>query len=250
MKRIFRFVENTRRLDKEFTAYLKDKSVAIVGRSGIHDMEQGEFIDSHDVVVRLHNVVPYYPGTTQLENEVVPENNPVTVGQFVPPDWHSRVGKRVDIFYHKISYPKWKDHDGGEANWIKRFLKIFEDAGGRFLCQDGTRTQDDTALHYVQDYTLVRYVNWELKGAVASAIRDKPLAGTVVIADILRHSVKSAYITGFPCACDGIVRSDLPHSECQCRKPNLNFIYNLSKDDRVTCDSYMQRIFEEVIGNA
>ena len=59
MSPIFPFQPQTPRLNEEFAAYLENKSVAIVGRSGIHELVQGEFIDSHDVVVRVHYMVPY-----------------------------------------------------------------------------------------------------------------------------------------------------------------------------------------------
>ena len=43
-----------------FEHFLKGKSVALVGRSGyILDHKNGEFIDSHDVVIRVNNPDPY-----------------------------------------------------------------------------------------------------------------------------------------------------------------------------------------------
>lgn len=237
MKPIYDFKPHTPRLDREFADYLEGKSVAIVGRSGIHDLEQGEFIDSHDVVVRVHWAVPYHPNEeAPIDNTKAAYNNPVEVGQFVPEEWHSRIGKRVNILYHRIR----RD----DEVYMHRWLEIFHRAGGRFFCSDSTASQDAFGEAFPQRYVEIRYVSWELKSDITLKICEKPDAGLVCIADILSYQVKEAYITGFLCFFDREIDSRLPHTGARPRLKALRFLCDLDHDERVTYDGPMQQLFD------
>ena len=79
-----------------FTNYLKNKSIALVGRSGyILKYKNGEFIDSHDIVIRVNNPDPYTipPNKTNVHTEEelrIDELNERKV--FVPPEYYKMIG--------------------------------------------------------------------------------------------------------------------------------------------------------------
>ena len=72
---------------------------------------------------------------------------------------------------------------------------------------------------------------------------DSIVSGIVVIGDILRHSVKSVYITGFPCYFDAMIGQ--PESWNKRRDiRQLEFLHRLSEHDRVRFDPLMYELFE------
>lgn len=240
MKPIYDIELHTPRLNEEFAAYLDGKSVAIVGRSGIHDMEQGKFIDSHDVVVRVHWAVPYLPANEiPADNTKAEYNDPAAVSQFVPEDWHSRLGKRVDILYHRLR--------SNNPFYVSKWLAAFRRSGGKFVCCDSTAHQDAFPDAYPQRYMPIRYVSWEMKCAIILKINQTPDAGLVCICDVLSHNIKSAYITGFPCLADKDIDPNLPHAR-QNRRPRiegLQFLCDLGSDARVQYDDRMLELFKK-----
>ena len=249
MEPIFSHPDLNTRLNRTFAYYLEGKSVAIVGRAGIHEMEQGEFIDSHDVVVRVHWVVPYNPSDNFLHgNTTSSPNDPVEVGQMVPAEWQSRLGKRVNVFYHRLRQSK--------PRFWRQFIPIFQAAGGQFLCNDCTGSQHIWQDAMARKYLPVRYVSWEIKDELRLEMEQEPLSGSVCIADILSHNVKSAYLTGFICH----FNEDFPHydlplyagerekgrkQKARSRLPDLRFLARMNKDERVTVDSNMQFLFDK-----
>lgn len=247
---IYEFKEQTAELDAQFAEYLEGKTVAIVGRSCLDDIKQGEFIDSHDIVVRLHWVVPYTSDDdTSSQNNKRSENDPVKAGEFVPRSWHPIIGKRVDVFYHRVEHKN-------KPEYYNAWLEVFRRSGGKWLCYDGHRGTGHWQTHYMQQYAPVRYVSWSLKGAVVCEIEQKAEAGTIVIADMLRHNIKSAYITGFPCMMDAFITNESPysfgkkaHTESGSISPsgfaNLKFVYRLCQDSKVKVDRNMSILFRK-----
>ena len=78
---------------------IEGKSVAIVGRAEyLNDLEQGELIDSHEVVIRVQSNLPYPSPKFEIEFD--------TDKSFVPTDFHSRLGKRTTIFA-PANMPNW-----------------------------------------------------------------------------------------------------------------------------------------------
>ena len=83
-------------MNEEFAAYLDGKSVAIVGRANLDDLEQGDKIDSYDVVVRMHHPLPYVP----KDSPYFPVEHEYKGFNFnYPEHWKKRIGARTDIFY-------------------------------------------------------------------------------------------------------------------------------------------------------
>ena len=214
------FSEKSRVLDKTFSDYLKGRSVAIVGRGGLEymeGMEQGEYIDSHDVVIRIHDPRPY----SCEQREYFEKHN---LGAYpydpyggvppwgmsmkpVPEEWHSRVGKRCDVMYFhrgRIKESWWRklpEHESDESlelflqNMTKEY-QSFRRNGGKFLCAESwLNHQYDTEMFW-QDVG-VRYLTQDHWLNTMRAIGgSRPFAGTLVTTDVLRHEVERVFITG------------------------------------------------------
>ena len=74
---LYSFYDEQRQLDLDFAEYLKGKRVAIVGKGVREDTADGDFIDSFDVVVRIHWP---FPTTVILCRATDPRINRVTNG--------------------------------------------------------------------------------------------------------------------------------------------------------------------------
>ncbi len=233
--KVYDFKDKTDELDAQFAEYLKDKSVAVVGVAALDDMEQGELIDSHDVVVRIHYAVPYegYCGT---------ERNPENYDRwyyppFIPPEWQSRIGKRVNVFYHKEFV----------AVEMPKLVDAFREAGGEFLCLE----YGANLFHYdccnVRKVAPCRYLTNDHFLNVMEVVEDVPLAGSLIIGDILRHDIKSLYLTGCPTnhQPDGRLCTDdrINQNEHMFFK-NFNWLHRLYDNyDNIYADPHMTDLF-------
>lgn len=242
-----RFEDEQHQLHWKFREYLRGKSVAIVGRAGkLDQMEQGKKIDSHDVVVRVNRTVPYRKGYYDEErgkgemgyiDQEWLKRYPIFEHSFVPQDWHSRIGRRTNIYYHRLRMEN--------EETIKEYIRKFELEGGRFICLN-VQGQAHWGHRLVDYYADVRYINVGLYVQVAKLVGAYPLSGTVAIADILRHNVTEAYITGFPCMFD----LDIDKEACQALNPfpdDLRWLSGLRGAGRVECDSHMIELFEKYV---
>lgn len=230
-------------LNHKFAKYLNGKSVAIVGRAGnLHKMEQGELIDSHDIVVRVHRIVPYRMDYYEEEKQRVKNKSEyidyewfhrysIFDHSFVPEDWHARIGRRTNIYYHRLRK---------KESVTKEYLRKFEVDGGQFICFNisGKAHYGHVLIGQLAD---VRYLNIGFYLQIAEQIGDYPLAGTVAIADILRHNVQEAYISGFPCYFD----NEVDYVQYRSCRRDLQFLSDLRDTGRVTFDSHMLKLFDK-----
>ena len=231
---VYNFEDKYNELDYQFADYLKDKSVAIVGRAGLDDLEQGQHIDSHDVVVRLHQVIPYSSYSVPKEPSLW-EYPP-----FVPAEWQSRIGLKTNVFYHKEFYPP----------HFTAFLSAFHDSGGKFIAVEYLENLWSHSCCEIRRLAPCRYLTNDHFLNVMESIGAPPFAGTIALGDILRHDIKSLYITGFPTfyTADG---SFLAHEITQNSEHkvfmNFNWIRNLCRlNNEITTDTNMEALFRLV----
>ena len=227
------YVKRQAELNRRFAEYLDGKTVAIVGRANLHQLEQGEFIDSHDVVVRVHGMIPYAPTTLNIQK---------TIRSYVPDGWKSIIGSRVDILYHRIGFPKQSERSDDVPESFVKEVDMFWAQGGQFICHENPKP---FPLRYalLNVVAEVRYLDLELYNHLTLKFKRNTVnPGIVIIADILSHSIKSAYITGFPCYFDDVV-FDMNHASLRSLN-ELRFLRDLSKHQRVTFDPLMHELFE------
>ena len=238
---VYRFRDKTDELDNAFAEYLKGKSVALVGVSALDDLEQGDFIDSHDVVARVHSPIPY-PGnagfTPRIELGIEPDWE---IPSFVPGEWQSRIGSRVNVFYHKEFYPE----------LMPKLLELFYAAGGKFLSIEYAGNLNSYSCVDVRRFAPCRYLTNDHWLNTMEAVGDMAYAGSIIIADILRHDIKSLYITGFPTMLekDGTLHAAAPKLRHYMTFMNIDWIRRLCRDyEHITSDRNMHNLFEIVPG--
>ena len=100
-----------RSIREKYARYLEGKSVVLVGRSAyITEQTQGEFIDSHDIVVRVNDPNPHArfgADTKQPDNKNFHEWR--HSDSFILRKFHESIGRRTSIFYtihNYFLYPK------------------------------------------------------------------------------------------------------------------------------------------------
>lgn len=151
--------------------YLKGKKVVLVGPADtLQGQEMGEFIDNHDVVVRLNHAWP------------------------LPAEYKKDIGTRIDILYHNLNPKK------------QRIRKV----DVRRMRQDGVKwiisTHPAARLRYRLRQRRVRRVSQgvvKLKAVPLSVKkRLRPAVGSanggfMAIVDLLRYPIDKLYVTGF-----------------------------------------------------
>lgn len=126
MNRLFEFDETAAEANARFSDYLCGRSVAIVGRANLDVEEQGKYIDSFDIVVRVHWPIPYHAGVGHNDRSEDRTEIKWDPPPFVPAQWSSFVGKRTHVFYTSIV-------NGGE-HWCRDIVEAFVAEGGEFIC--------------------------------------------------------------------------------------------------------------------
>ena len=227
------FINGWTRMNEEFAAYLDGKSVAIVGRANLEGLEQGDKIDSYDVVVRMHHPLPYVP----KDSPYFPVEHEYRGFNFnYPEHWEKRIGARTDIFYLSDL----------EDNSVALAVKDLDNMKPILhVC-----CEPDCNMFLAAQLAEQRFVRFMTHGHVSCCINllgSVPLKGTSIICDILKHRVERAYITGFPCWIGEDGKLNPEWEPMRDVKPwnDFNFLKKLSCHERVEVDPPMQEQFSK-----
>lgn len=156
---------------RTFKEFLRGKRVALVGpASTLHGQGFGDFIDAHDVVVRLNHAWP------------------------LPKDARVDIGSRIDVIYHNLN-PR------NQRILRKHVLKMKKEGLKWLVCSHPAnkakyrhrhhrfRRTNKGALRFRAIPTLVKR---RLRPHVGFAN-----TGMIAIVDLLRFPIKSLHVTGF-----------------------------------------------------
>jgi hypothetical protein len=162
-----------------YQEYLKNKNVIIVGPAAyLKDFENGSFIDSFDVVVRINRGI-----------ELLDLNS-------------KNLGTKTDILYNcLIETPE----NGGELN-----IELFKKKNVKWISTIPNSTKEGFAknmkLHPLVDTKSVRLLkknfkfhvmDYKLYNNVNRNVNSRSNTGYAAIFDLLNYHIKSLYITGF-----------------------------------------------------
>ena len=242
-KPLYDFYDERRELDLQFAEYLRGKRIAIVGKGVREDTTDGDFIDSFDVVARIHWPIPYHADILPGQRSEDKPGHKWDPPPFVPEKWQPVVGKKTHVFYTSIK-------EAG-ANWCRSIADTFRNEGGKFICEwhpsgaAGTnRSRRLLGYHPVRQLPReIFYHFWQVLGT-------EPLGGLVTLADICRHEVNSVYLTGMQC----FVSDEYPDGITPGRPDNDVVPYDnfewirafvRNHRDRVTIDDYMNYVFNK-----
>lgn len=155
----------------KFEEFVKGKRIALVGPAAtLRGQRMGDFIDGHDIVVRLNHAWP------------------------LPQALAADIGRRIDVIYHNMNFRdqklkrktilqmaedgvKWmvSTHPASEARFRHRLRKFQKLNRG--------------ALHF-------RALPGWLKARMQKRVKH-PNAGIMAIEDLLRFPIQHLYVTGF-----------------------------------------------------
>lgn len=233
---------------EKFAEFISGKSVAIVGRAEyLNEVEQGEFIDSHDIVIRTHSNLPWPSPPFELSFE--------SPDSFVPQSHHARLGTKTDAFAPS-NLPHWAPYYVDEIlpQLIKRNCqwmiqhKIYNVPG---VPDDPGKRTELAVIDYVSDrYMPVFVASPEVFDDVTHALDYCfPMPGTLLIEEQVRLNPARLYVTGFTCYMDNkdqwlnarvaLVREHKPLYD-------LRYLRNLQREGRIEADDTMKRYFEEI----
>ena len=182
---------------------LKDKKVVVVGRAQYllnnpYMQKQGEFIDDHDVVVRINHPCPVRCTSFRCSDEE---------DCFIDPEWHDVFGTRSHIYY--------VNKKGFLAT--TNILSVFVKEGGQIICNRRFRHDQYTRISNLISevcfyHQISGRVDYELSdltymmGGLKTSIDRKgneitravaPDSGHLAIWEILSYAPKEVSIIGF-----------------------------------------------------
>ena len=233
---------------EKFTDFIRDKSLAIVGRAEyLNGMEQGEFIDSHDIVIRVHSNLPYPSPKYHLTFE--------DPDSFVPPSHHTRLGTRTDAFAPSDLpfwilpviddiVPKLMDRD---CKWIVQH-KIYNVP--EVTDHPGKRVEL-SVIDYISDKYLPVFV---ASPQVFDDVMRKldycfPMPGTLLIEEVMRMNPSRLYVTGFTCYMDNKhqwLSAEVSLARDHKSLYDLRYLRDLARKGHIETDYTMKRYFEEI----
>jgi hypothetical protein len=155
---------------------LKNKSIIIVGPAGyLQNSNKREFIENHDVVVRLNS------------------------NYTIPPEHHKDIGTKTDLLYHCFWAPIFPEIEllVKNVSLVKAAFPTippFNTDIARFV--NINRNRVDFEFYDPQKYSeLVKRVN------------SRPNTGTSAIYDILSYDIKSLHVSGITMFAGGYIKN-------------------------------------------
>ena len=164
-------------LDKRYAAFLKGKSVALVGPSpSIKGTGKGAFIDSHDIVVRLNKAIP------------------------VPLALTTDIGAKTDILYNCL---KPGSNAGGDINpklWAKKGVKYVSSPYPKIMFAKHDILKFVKLNKGLLDFHIFPR---EFYARLRNELNTRPNTGFLAIIDLLLYDIKCLYVTGITFGIDG-----------------------------------------------
>ena len=223
---------------KTLQKLVENKTVAVVGR-GLYlaDIEQGEFIDSFDIVVRSHLASPHPARHIEVEEES---------DSLVPKIWQRRLGRKTDVLAPDI-----RTFSHGT---IRRVIGHFKKTGGKMCVLDRFFHIKDSIrqIDIIEDEFMPVHVAMKDNYIALSQLIDyaEPLAGTLLIYEILQCKPKTLYHTGFACFQDekAQLAKYAQASLVNHHHPLLDLRYLrqlTTHNEHITTDDFMLKLFEK-----
>lgn len=224
----------------QFGELIENKTVAIVGRAAyLNELQQGELIDSHDVVIRVQSNLPYPSPKYELKFD--------NDESFVPKDFHGILGKKTTAFA-PANMPYW-----GSAycdNIVPRLIernccyliqhKIYNMVGA----------VEVAAIDYIRDkFKIPVFVAeyQQLVEMIRALDYTFPMPGTLLIDWVARSRPKTVYCTGFACyqdTKDEWLKAEVKLARDHKTLYDLRFLRDLVRDNNhTTVDDKLMEYF-------
>lgn len=221
-------------LEQRFAGYVAGKRIAIVARGESMVKLNGEFIDSHDIVVRVHS-----PG----HGNWAPEHNQHFAWDpppFVPEVSQPFVGKRTHIYYNNWANIK-------NTEFIDAAIQALKDENCKFLCFQSPYNilSDPGQKIYIHGKFPCRFINMELWSYMHKELGTTPLEGTIALVDILQYNPASVFVGGMECWQSAKFGGVRPDGGGYQPNKDFEFLFNLWKNnDNFTVNPEVEALFK------
>ena len=226
--------------------YIEGRSVAIVGRAEyLNQLEQGELIDSHEVVIRVHSNLPWPSPPFKLQFEGIDNNQ-----SFVPMEFLSILGAKTTAFA-PTNMPYWSVEDcdtivpelmgrGCQCLIQHKIYNLVEPHGIAVIDYIVDKYKIDIVMpDYQQFVNLVRRMDYSL-----------PMPGTILIDWIIRCRPKILYFTGFACyqdAQDKWLKANVKMNRDHKPLYDLRVLCDLvNQHNHITVDQELVKLFDNI----
>ena len=238
-----------------------NKRVILIGRSSklLHPIEhkhQGEFIDSHDVVIRTNNPHPYPYSNTNDSFEIGKSH-------FVHPHLQHLLGSRVDAFYinhvqHELTIPLLPSlvHNGcklvGNAKPKEKRHLMVTRVWEQYISQIQKQIEYYTVTLEVFQSLIAQYKKYIALKEILPTRGIDPTMGGIIIQELLNTNLKQLHLIGFTCFSSYYEQKKVWGGYVHKRNVNhhnplieLCWLQDLCKSDRrLKPDKTLQSIFE------
>ncbi|MAP55894.1 MAG: hypothetical protein CL605_13425 [Altibacter sp.] len=222
--------------NERYSSFLENKRVAIVGPSqSAFFNENGSYIDSFDVIVRINRGMELLPGR------------------------ESFIGSRTDILYNSLDFDI---ISGGTLRGVNDQVK--------FICCPYSveeHTYRDAFVAPIFDKFNIRFINTDVYNKVKSDTNSRINSGFGAIVDLLQHDIQQLFITGIDfyrsfyhksycgernrSATVRAIEEELEfkqYNDANHHNPDRQYAYFkevIGKDTRVVMDSFLTKIIKD-----
>ena len=180
--------------DETYSRFLKGKRVVLIGPSeSIEGVSQGEFVDSHDVVVRMIRPVRHTP--TGVDMEIVPKR------------LKKDIGTATHVVYSNFDDVRLNDN----------YLNYLVECGVKYFNSTRPAERGNNSFNYYEPLlkkagllscvpSYEKYQNWMDK------LKSGPTSGYCILLDLLSYDIKELYILGYSFHKDLAIKEWLAHN--------------------------------------
>ena len=241
----------------ELGKIVEGKRIVIIGRAPYilespHHEHQGQYIDNHDIVVRVNSTYPY--GAKHSK-----DGSP----NFVDHINHDILGRKTHLFYLSCAHMK---------DFHETRLEKFDNDGGIAVCSgEYNRENYRNAIPFIESVTQYHEILWDTYLKIneehfnlggfkitydndGKKIRRKTMGtlGIQALKELLLFDFKSIYLMGFTCCFDKPDEKHRTilekHSFHRIEIDLLWLFQQYNRDKRIIIDDTLKRIFREQKG--
>lgn len=184
-------------MEELFKKMFEGKKIALIGPSDYINKElddqHGKYIDSHDIVIRLNNMI--YMEDKELEEKYYGTKYDIVASSF----WHiNNMGSNVDQWQHKRyldkkSYENLKEGTILYECYARNLFKTIYDKYKTTIDSKKIKYGNSTPVFYQKTLQLLNQI---------SPINKTPTTGMAMVAMILLCNPRKLYISGITCYLD------------------------------------------------
>lgn len=249
------YPQDSEKIKKDYATYLNGKRIVIVGPAPhMRGWEQGEKIDSYDIVVRVSKGYEI-KGGYEIKDMLEKIKTKYKIDNSLEIDF----GSKIDILYQTM-FSQWGSGINMPIDKLKNELKwvcaSFPDKKHKSMIKEFIKYNNNRIPFHI-----VGKKQWE---KLAKNMETIPSVGSSAMFDLLFYDIKELYITGFTFwqvkDKDGFfyypeyfyeikkhLRDDRPKGKHNSKKTFKHFIRSYKNDKRIKCDKILENLIKKYL---